>query len=122
MASRITSVPSGGVQVIGLHGEFDVSTASTLAAALETAERHPRPFTVVDLGDTCFVDCATLDVLASAARHHTARGGRLALASARGTVARVLTLAGVGSECAVFASTSQTVRAMEQEQHLVPGG
>jgi anti-anti-sigma factor len=121
MAPRITTVPAGGVQVIGLHGEFDVSTTASLTAALEAAARGSQPFTVVDLEDTCFVDCATLQVLMSAARRHTARGGRLALASARGTVARVLDLSGAAHDCAVFATTSQAVTVLEQEHHLVPG-
>ncbi len=122
MASRITSTPSGGVQVIGLRGEFDVSTADSLTAALVSPAHSSTPFTVVDLGDTCFVDCATVEVFVSAARRHTERGGHLALSSARGTVARVLDLSGAAHECAVFATTPQAVRALEQEQRLVPGG
>jgi anti-anti-sigma factor len=114
MASHITSASAGIVQVVCLHGEFDVSTTAPLTTALETAARGTRPFTVVDLGDAAFVDCATLRVLETEARRHSALGGRLALASPHGTVVRVLDLAELPVGCDVFATTTQAVTVLEQ--------
>lgn len=80
--------------VVCLHGEIDISTASTLEAALVAGERTPAGAIVVDLTRVRFMDSSGLDVLLARRRRLAASGRNLVIQGASGAVLRLLELAG----------------------------
>ena len=58
----------GGVAVVKLRGEHDLSTAQAVRSALRSAVESGPPAVVVDLSDTTFLDSSILGALIGAYR------------------------------------------------------
>lgn len=80
--------------VVCLHGEIDIGTVPTLAAALEAGRRTPAASIVVDLSRVRFMDSSGLDVLVDERRRLAEAGRTLVIQSASRPVRRLLELAG----------------------------
>jgi anti-anti-sigma factor len=104
-ATRVT-VDSGRV-VVALAGELDLAArdelTSTLLAAVDSGD-----VVVVDLGAVEFLDSSGIHALVTA--HHAARraGSELYVINARGIVAHVLDLTGLGAMLARAADGEQS--------------
>src|SRR5919202_3343025 len=86
----------GGVLVVSVRGELDLSTAAELAAHVDAARAGGRARRVVlDLVALGFCDSAGLRAVLGAADEVRAAGGRLAVVVDDGPVARVLEITGV---------------------------
>lgn len=81
--------------IVALAGECDLASRDAVTAELLAAVAR-ADIVVVDLADLEFLDSSGVHALVTA--HHAAlgRGGRLYVANARGEVAQVLDLTGVG--------------------------
>ena len=84
-----------GLVRVALAGECDLAVCAQLDEVL-TAAVSRAPIVVVDLAGLAFLDSSGVHGLITA--HHAAlrRGGRLVAVNARGAVATVLDLTGVG--------------------------
>lgn len=76
-----------GLRVVELAGEYDISTADDLRAALDDAVPGPHGLLVIDLTHVTFIDAHCTGRLLSAASQQ-----RIILVGATGIVARVLDL------------------------------
>ncbi|MFF8772489.1 STAS domain-containing protein [Kitasatospora sp. NPDC015120] len=80
-------------------GEIDIATAPRLGRRLAAALGAHREV-VLDLSEVTFMDCSGLRVLVQARNRADRYGGRLVLRGARGPVARLLRLTGLGRRLA----------------------
>jgi anti-anti-sigma factor len=88
---------SGGPDqvVVALVGECDLSVREDLTSALLAAVGQ-APRVVVDLSDLTFLDSSGVHALLIAHQAAGARGGQVSVVHARGVVADVLDLTGLG--------------------------
>ena len=91
-----TTTDVDGVLRVALAGECDLAVSDRLRAVLSTAVHTGRPV-LVDLSGLAFLDSSGVHNLVTAHHAARARGGRLAVVNARGAVATVLELTGVGA-------------------------
>jgi anti-anti-sigma factor len=80
--------------VIALHGELDIASASTLDAALELVSDTAGDL-MLDLTDLDHIDSIGLTCLVKVHTRLEASGGRLVLRGPTRTVRRVLTVSGL---------------------------
>jgi anti-anti-sigma factor len=104
---------AGGIDVLTLRGEHDLSTATDVSrridAALETATGL-----AIDLSATTFIDSAVLRVLITAQERAAARGAGFAIAVADSSghgVHRLLTLTGLNAKLATRPSREAAIAA-----------
>ncbi|MEV4347578.1 anti-sigma factor antagonist [Actinoplanes sp. NPDC049596] len=90
----ITSEEAGEARV-ALSGDCDLSVRDEMFAVLEAAVAV-RPRVVVDLSGVGFLDSSGVHSLIAAHHAARARGGRLVVVNAAGSVATVLEITGVG--------------------------
>jgi stage II sporulation protein AA (anti-sigma F factor antagonist) len=83
----------GGVDVIEVEGELDLSTAGQLDEAIEEAGVAAR--VLLDFEACGFIDSSGLRVVVSHARKLRAAGGELAVTNLRGEVAKIFALTGL---------------------------
>jgi anti-sigma B factor antagonist len=86
---------AGGLAVVGLPAEVDITTADELRDELLSIIDDGAPVTVVDMSATTFCDSAALSALIVAHRRAVAAGSELRLVAASAGVLRVMTLTGV---------------------------
>ena len=104
------SVSDGDVYtVVTLAGESDVYTYDQLRSALEAEATKGVPLLIVDLSALEFMDSRGVQVLLDIRLMMTDRGGKLALAGPRNTVARVLNLVGADQLISVYPSVEEAV-------------
>jgi anti-anti-sigma factor len=102
------SVTDGGsCTVIALAGESDVYTYDQLRGALEAEAAKGVALLIVDLSGLEFMDSSGVQVLLDTRVMMSDRGGKLALAGPRNTVARVLNLVGADQLIPVYASVEE---------------
>jgi anti-anti-sigma factor len=92
---EIRTSADGDRVVVALAGECDVAARDELAAALSAAVTSAEVIHV-DLAELRFLDSSGVHGLVKAYHAATGRGGRLYVVNARGVVAHVLDLTGVG--------------------------
>ncbi|WP_431985142.1 STAS domain-containing protein [Streptomyces qinglanensis] len=80
----------GGVTVLEVGGELDISTAPLLASRLDALTAGPRPDLVLDLRPVSFMDCSGLSLLCRAKNRTAARHGRLRLVCDSNRFLRIL--------------------------------
>lgn len=93
--------------VVALTGESDAYTYDQLRGALETEAVKGVALLIVDLSGLGFMDSTGVQVLLDIRVMMNDRGGRLALASPRATVARVLNLIGADQLIPVYDSVAE---------------
>ncbi len=82
--------------LLRLAGELDMETAPQMAACVDEQLTRGETRFVVDLRELTFCDSRGIATLLTAARRCQDAGGSIRLTGATGTVARVLTITGVG--------------------------
>lgn len=87
----VTVEDRGGVYVVHVDGEVDLSTAPLLDGALEAGLSSGRPTVVVDLRRVSFVDCTGIGLLIQARSRACREGTRLHVLAGR-AVARTAAL------------------------------
>ena len=86
-----------GVVCLGVSGELDLATAAGLEDAVATAAARPGVHeVVVDLSGLSFLDASGMAALVRARAAAAGTGVLVRIQGARGVVARVLALTGVG--------------------------
>ena len=86
---------ANGYQIVSVTGELDIATAEQAYSYLsEVIDGRPAPVTV-DLSGLTFCDASGLGVLARAARYARQKGRRLALASARPSLLKIMRITGL---------------------------
>lgn len=85
----------GGVAVVSLCGELDISGVSVLHAYLSDIRWQARARSVADLAGLAFIDCACLGVLVRHCKEIRRLGGSFALAGPRPVVRRILVVTGL---------------------------
>jgi anti-sigma B factor antagonist len=88
---------AGEWTVIDVAGEVDVFTAPKLRERIIALLGEGKTHIVINLKDVAFMDSTGLGVLVGGLKRVKERDGRLALASAQGTVQRVLGVTGLNS-------------------------
>jgi anti-anti-sigma factor len=86
---------ANGYQIVSVAGELDIATAEQAYSYLsEVIDGRTAPVTV-DLSGLTFCDASGLGVLARAARYARQKGRRLALASARPSLLKIMRITGL---------------------------
>jgi stage II sporulation protein AA (anti-sigma F factor antagonist) len=100
---------SGGVPVVAVPEELDITSAPRLVPALAEAAAKGHGRFVVDMSRTRFCDSAGLHVLLAAHKRARADGGGLVLAIGGKAVLRLLEITGAGSVVPCFASLEEAL-------------
>jgi anti-anti-sigma factor len=111
----------GGVCVVALTGDHDLSSAAGLTEALGRASSAQA--IVIDLSGTAFVDSAVLGVLIASHRETVAAGKRWALVVGSGSgaaVRRILELTGLDSVMPVYGALSDALASSYPSQSSLP--
>jgi anti-sigma B factor antagonist len=85
----------GGVQIVGLHGELDLATASELSAHVAAVLTTPSATVILDLRDLTFMDAHGIRALNSLRTGCDELGRQLALVRGQRAVHRLLALCGI---------------------------
>jgi anti-anti-sigma factor len=88
--------PEGETCLLRTAGELDMGSADALQKELYRALSAAAGPVILDLEELVFIDSAGLQCLLRATKLSRANGNRLRFLGARGEVARILTLTGVG--------------------------
>jgi anti-sigma B factor antagonist len=107
----------GGVQLLEVHGELDLSTATQLEGPLEEAVASPRAAVVVDLADCTFIDSTGIALIVRAWQRVDAAAGNggeggLVLCCQNEQVRRVLEVTGLEHSLRVFPTRDAAVAAL----------
>lgn len=100
----------GGVAVVTLWGELDISGACVLQAYLSDIRRQARARSVADLTGLAFIDCACLGVLVRHCKEIRRRGGSFALAGPQPGVHRILAITGLLTWFVVHGTVEEAAR------------
>ena len=117
---QVSVTSADSYTVVALTGESDVYTYDQLRGALEAEVTRGVALLIVDLSGLEFMDSSGVQVLLDMRVMMNDRGGRLALAQPRNTVARVLNLVGADQLIPVYASLGEAVSGTPQR--LRPSG
>ena len=111
---EITEREQGGVRVLHVAGELDISTAPALCLRLESARRVANAQVLVDLSHLEFCDSTGLRALILAAQEITASAGRFGVVvpSGDGAVAKMFTVCGAGELLRIFPSPDEALAAL----------
>jgi anti-sigma B factor antagonist len=102
--------PSGGLPVICVPDEVDLSNACELVAALTAAARDSATV-IVDMSRTTYCDSSGISALVQASRTASAASGSLLLVTCSPIVLRVLAVTGVDRLLQVHASVPDAIAA-----------
>jgi anti-sigma B factor antagonist len=106
---RFSVEVTGGVPVVTVPEEIDITNAVHLEPVLAQAAAQAHGRFVVDMSRTRFCDSSGLHVLLAAHKRVRADGGGLVLAVGGIAVLRVLELTGASSVLACFASLEEAL-------------
>ena len=109
---RQTTRDEGGVTVVTLDGELEVSEASVLRELLGGLIAGPQSRVLLDLTDVSFIDSSGIGVLVGAHRRAEAAGARLGLAAAGPGVRRVFELTRTDRVLRLYDTVSDGVAAL----------
>jgi anti-sigma B factor antagonist len=109
----------GGIQLLEVHGELDLSTATQLEAPLEEAVSSPDAAVVVDLADCTFIDSTGIAMIVRAWQRVDAAAGNggqggLVLCCQNEQVQRVLEVTGLEHSLRVFGTRDDAVSALRR--------
>ncbi|HEX2377864.1 MAG TPA: STAS domain-containing protein [Gaiellales bacterium] len=103
----------GAVDVVTLHGEHDLSTATDVSRRIDSALETASGL-AIDLSQTTFIDSAVLRVLITAQERASAQGAGFAIAVADSSghgVHRLLTLTGLDAKLSTRPSREDAIAA-----------
>ena len=111
---------TGGLAVLRIEGDLDLSTGDQLLNAVEQAVEQGCTVVAVDLSRVPFMDCAALGTLVRAVHRLGEVSGRLQVTAASPQVVRLLELTGTGAvvglsaepQVGVTASSAMSSRGM----------
>jgi len=110
------------VPVVATPAEVDLTSAGHLDAVLQEAASGSGPAVVVDMTRTQFCDSAGLHCLVRANKRFRAEGRQLRLAISEGSaVSRVVSLTGLDSVIACYASLSEALAPLPDGATPQPG-
>ena len=98
MALEISSEITDEKAIIRIEGEVDVSNASELRDALDTALADGAKEVEVDFAEVAYIDSTGIGVLVGAAHRAQESGSVLVVANPQKNVERVFTLLGVDKD------------------------
>lgn len=102
----------GGVKVVALEGELEVSEAPALRDLMGALIEGPQSRVLLDLGQVSFIDSSGIGVLVGAHRRAEEAGARIGLASPSPGVRRVFELTRTDRVLRLFDSVSTGVAAL----------
>jgi anti-sigma B factor antagonist len=107
----------GGIRLVKVDGELDLSTAVQLEEPLEEAVASPKSAVLIDLTDCTFIDSTGIAMIVRAwQRVDSAAGnggeGRLVLCCQNEQVRRVLEVTGLEHSLRVFATRDEAAAAL----------
>ena len=100
---------TGGVPVVVVPEEIDITNAEGLRAALRQAAAHGRGTFVVDMTRTRFCDSAGIHALVDAYKRARDGGGQVLLAVAGAAVPRIFEISGVDRVIPRFPSLEEAL-------------
>ena len=107
----------GGIQLLEINGELDLSTATQLEEPLEDAVSSPKAAVLIDLTDCTFIDSTGIALVVRAWQRVDASAGNggeggLVLCCQNEQVKRVLEVTGLEHSLRVFATRDEAVAAL----------
>ncbi|MBS1677144.1 MAG: STAS domain-containing protein [Actinobacteria bacterium] len=107
----------GGIRLLAVHGELDLSTAARLEGPLEEAISSPQAEVLLDLTDCAFIDSTGIALVVRAWRRVDAGAGNggeggLVLCTRNEQVRRVLEVTGLEHSLRVFQTRDEAVAAL----------
>ncbi|HEX4730818.1 MAG TPA: STAS domain-containing protein [Solirubrobacterales bacterium] len=107
----------GGIRVLEIHGELDLSTATQLEEPLEEAVQAENAAVVIDLADCQFIDSTGIALIVRAWQRVDAAAGNggkggLVLCCPNEQVRRVLEVTGLEHSLRVFPTRDEAVAAL----------
>ncbi|HEX3736861.1 MAG TPA: STAS domain-containing protein [Solirubrobacterales bacterium] len=107
----------GGVRLVEVHGELDLSTASQLEKPLEEAIRNADAAVLIDLADCQFIDSTGIALIVRAWQRIDAAAGNggeggLVLCCQNEQVRRVLEVTGLEHSLRIFATRDEAAAAL----------
>jgi anti-sigma B factor antagonist len=111
------SALEGGVHLVEIHGELDLSTATQLEGPLEDATQAEDAAVLIDLTDCDFIDSTGIALIVRAWQRIDATAGNggkggLVLCCQNEQVRRVLEVTGLENSLRVFATRDEAVAAL----------
>ncbi|MBG0828244.1 STAS domain-containing protein [Planomonospora sp. ID67723] len=111
-----TDAATGGITVMHVRGELDISSAPILRAHLEPLRKQADlRALVMDIAEVSFCDSTGLSELIAAFNHCRTRGAGFALAGARGIMQRLLTITGLRSHLTIFPDVTTAIHEMTKD-------
>ncbi|HZO06004.1 MAG TPA: STAS domain-containing protein [Solirubrobacterales bacterium] len=108
-----SSAEVGGVRVIAVRGELDLSTAPDLEGPLDAAVNGGDAGVLIDLGECEFIDSTGIALIVRAWQQLSGNGGKgLAICSPSDQVKRVLDVSGLDQSIPVHGSRDEGVAAL----------
>ena len=107
----------GGVRLLEVHGELDLSTAIQLEEPLEESVSSPQAAVVIDLAECTFIDSTGIALIVRAWQRVDGTAGNggeggLVLCCQNEQVRRVLEVTGLEHSLRVFATREEAVAAL----------
>jgi anti-sigma B factor antagonist len=107
----------GGVRLVAVHGELDLSTATQLEGPLDDAVRSDDAAVVIDLADCQFIDSTGIALIVRAWQRVDAAAGNggkggLVLCCQNDQVRRILEVTGLEHSLRVFPTRDEAVAAL----------
>jgi anti-sigma B factor antagonist len=107
----VSEVERGGIPVLEVRGEVDVSTAPELREKLLALAEQGRTIAVVDLSEVSFVDSTALGVLVSGVKRLRSAGGDLRLVVTQPRISKVFEITGLTDVFHIYSSAGEAVQA-----------
>jgi anti-anti-sigma factor len=103
----------GGISLLEVNGELDLSTATQLEGPLEEAVNSPKAAVLIDLTDCTFIDSTGIALIVRGWQKLEGNGnGHLAICSPTEQVRRVLDVSGLDQSIPVHPSRDDGVAAL----------
>ena len=102
----------GGISLLEINGERDLSTATQLEGPLEEAVNSPKAAVLIDLTDCTFIDSTGIAVVLRSNKLRDGDGDRVVLHSPSDQVLRVLTMVGLTDTGLVFPDRDAAIAAL----------
>ncbi|MHB8464943.1 MAG: STAS domain-containing protein [Acidimicrobiales bacterium] len=113
MDLRVDVTERGGVAVLAVHGEVDVSTAPRLRQVLVEAASSGHDNVVIDLDGVDFLDSTGLGVIVGGLKRFRTQGGDVLLVCNAPRILRVFEITGQTKVFAIHATVDDAVQSAQ---------